>query len=252
VAVAVCNIVLDPILMFTCGMGIAGAGVATAASQALGAALYVWALTVQRPELQLLNALRLPTWVEVRPLRRRRTEPERALPASNSHADGRRSLTLNPGCGVQLRPLCASSAHLLMRNVSVMLTWMLAASLTARLGTAASAAHQIATQVGWPTPSLQLMVTRFAASLRTHNSPQRKEAQTTVSRSDTRFIQRFDSSAHGLVRRWRLIGYFPIHVLPPLCITGTHMFITSGTSTVMIQHHLHHVDGSTPTAPHCL
>jgi hypothetical protein len=22
--------------------------------------------------------------------------------------------------------------------------------------------------------------------------------------------------------------------------------------TVMIQHHLHHVDGSTPTAPHCL
>ena len=35
-------------------------------------------------------------------------------------------------------------------------------------------------------------------------------------------------------------------------ITGTHMFITSGTSTVMIQHHLHHVDGSTTTAPHCL
>jgi hypothetical protein len=30
------------------------------------------------------------------------------------------------------------------------------------------------------------------------------------------------------------------------------MFITSGTSTVMIQHHLHHVDGSTTTAPHCL
>jgi hypothetical protein len=33
---------------------------------------------------------------------------------------------------------------------------------------------------------------------------------------------------------------------PWFTITGTHMFITSGTSTVMIQHHLHHVDGSTP------
>jgi hypothetical protein len=39
---------------------------------------------------------------------------------------------------------------------------------------------------------------------------------------------------------------------PWFTITGTHMFITSGTSTVMTQHHLHHVDGSTPTAPHCL
>jgi hypothetical protein len=39
---------------------------------------------------------------------------------------------------------------------------------------------------------------------------------------------------------------------PWFAITGTHMFITSGTSTVMTQHHLHHVDGSTLTAPHCL
>ena len=39
---------------------------------------------------------------------------------------------------------------------------------------------------------------------------------------------------------------------PWFTITGTHMFITSGTRTVMIQHHLHHVDGSTTTAPHCL
>jgi hypothetical protein len=30
---------------------------------------------------------------------------------------------------------------------------------------------------------------------------------------------------------------------PWFTITGTHMFITSGTSTVVIQHHLHHVDG---------
>jgi hypothetical protein len=37
-------------------------------------------------------------------------------------------------------------------------------------------------------------------------------SSTTVSRSDIRLIQHFDSSAHGLVRGWRLIGYFPIHI----------------------------------------
>jgi hypothetical protein len=37
-------------------------------------------------------------------------------------------------------------------------------------------------------------------------------SSTTVSRSDIRLIQYFDSSALGLVRRWRLIGYFPIHL----------------------------------------
>jgi hypothetical protein len=42
-----------------------------------------------------------------------------------------------------------------------------------------------------------------------------KGSSTAVSRSDIRLIQHLDSSAHGLVRRWRLIGYFPIHLLPP-------------------------------------
>jgi hypothetical protein len=36
-----------------------------------------------------------------------------------------------------------------------------------------------------------------------------KGSSTTVSRSDIRFIQLFDSSAL-MVRRWRLIGFFPI------------------------------------------
>jgi hypothetical protein len=35
-------------------------------------------------------------------------------------------------------------------------------------------------------------------------------------------------------------------------ITGTHTFTTSGTRTLMIRPQLHHVDESTPTAPHCL
>jgi hypothetical protein len=36
-----------------------------------------------------------------------------------------------------------------------------------------------------------------------------------------RLIQHLDSSALGLVRRWLLIGYFPIHVLPPTRVTTT-------------------------------
>jgi len=63
-------------------------------SQALGAVMYIYALTVQRPELALLSDIRVPTWE-------------------------------------QLKPLCSSSVLLLLRNVSVMLTWLLAASVTA-------------------------------------------------------------------------------------------------------------------------
>jgi hypothetical protein len=42
-----------------------------------------------------------------------------------------------------------------------------------------------------------------------------KESSTTVSRSDTLLIQHLDSSAHGLLRRWLLIGYFPIQPYHP-------------------------------------
>ena len=41
-----------------------------------------------------------------------------------------------------------------------------------------------------------------------------KGSSTTVSRSDIRLIQPLESSALGLVRRWRLIGYLPIHLFP--------------------------------------
>ena len=37
----------------------------------------------------------------------------------------------------------------------------------------------------------------------------------TASRADTRLIRHLDSSAHGLVRRWLLIGSLPIHLLSP-------------------------------------
>jgi ankyrin repeat protein len=69
------------------------------------------------------------------------------------------------------------------------------------------------------TPSLipTVMVTRFAASLRTDNSPQPKEAQlTTVSRSNIRLNQHFDSSAQWsdgpeVAHKW----LFPYPILKP-------------------------------------
>jgi hypothetical protein len=50
-----------------------------------------------------------------------------------------------------------------------------------------------------------------------------KGSSTTVSRSDIRLIQYLDSSAHGLVRRWRLIGHFPIHLFPPSAQASRHL-----------------------------
>jgi hypothetical protein len=66
------------------------------------------------------------------------------------------------------------------------------------------------------TPSLIPTVNgNMVLSFSTHGQQSAaKGSLTTVSRSDIRLIQHLDSSAHGLVRRWRLIGYFPIHVLP--------------------------------------
>jgi hypothetical protein len=52
-------------------------------------------------------------------------------------------------------------------------------------------------------------------SFSTHGQhPAAKGSSTTVARSDIRLIQYLDSSARGLVRRWLLIGYFPIHLFP--------------------------------------
>jgi hypothetical protein len=48
-----------------------------------------------------------------------------------------------------------------------------------------------------------------------------KGSSTTVSRSDNiQLTSHFDSSAHGLVRRWLLTGCFAIHLVPPLAADG--------------------------------
>lgn len=67
-----------------------------------------------------------------------------------------------------MAPFLVSSGHLLVRNVSVMLTWILASSLAVRLGTVAAAAHQILSQVFWLaafvpeafTPVAQVLIAR--------------------------------------------------------------------------------------------
>jgi hypothetical protein len=58
------------------------------------------------------------------------------------------------------------------------------------------------------------MVTRFAASLRTDNCPQPKEAQP-LSQLDIRLLQHFDSSAL-VVWRWCLTGYLLILNYPQI------------------------------------
>jgi hypothetical protein len=96
------------------------------------------------------------------------------------------------------------------------------------------------------TPSLIPTVNRHTVrSFSTHGQQSAaKGSSTTVSRSDIRLIQHLDFSALGLVLGWSwlLIGYFP-----PLFTTHKIYHPQHGG-----QHHLHHVDESTPTAPHCL
>jgi hypothetical protein len=58
-------------------------------------------------------------------------------------------------------------------------------------------------------------VTRFAASLRTDISPQRKEARPLVSRSDIRLTQHLDSSALGLVPEVAHKWLFPCPLIYP-------------------------------------
>jgi hypothetical protein len=105
--------------------------------------------------------------------------------------------------------------------------------------------------------------TRGRGTIHTHLSPvtlcpQPKEAQP-LSQLDTRSIQHFDSTACGLmVRRWRLIGYFPILYYPQLEVPPRG-HLTSCRSNWQLHSSsppphplLAHVDESTPTAPHRL
>lgn len=79
--VAVTNIALDPLLMFAWGMGIKGAGVATAAAQWLGAGLYVYLLAAKHPQLRVFNNITIPTVEQVQ-AQLASTRPEGTAPPS--------------------------------------------------------------------------------------------------------------------------------------------------------------------------
>ncbi|KAK3267960.1 hypothetical protein CYMTET_23512 [Cymbomonas tetramitiformis] len=109
---ALANIVLDYWFLFVLGWGVAGAGLATAISQLLGAAAFLLLLTFRHPALQLWSKLRIPTVTEV-------------------------------------MPLVQSSLALVCRNLAVMSTWVNAARLVTGEGVVPAATHQILSQVFW-------------------------------------------------------------------------------------------------------
>jgi putative MATE family efflux protein len=103
------NLVLDPLLIFTAGMGIAGAAWGTVAAQWLGAGLFVYLLTVRhRVRLGIHLAL-----------------PDRAETAAFLRA----------------------AAHLAVRSGSLLAVFTLATAVAARVSDAAVAAHQVVFQV---------------------------------------------------------------------------------------------------------
>lgn len=102
------NLLLDPILIFGLGWGIAGAAVATVVAQWFGAVWFGWFLWHRRAEMGI--RLRLPTWDE-------------------------------------LQPLLGAGRALVIRTGSLLAVLTLATAVAARIDTTAVAAHQVLLQV---------------------------------------------------------------------------------------------------------
>lgn len=117
------NVVLDPILIFGLGWGLAGAGIASVVAQSAGAAMFMLALFTGRAGLAI--RLNTPRWVDMKEL------------------------------------ILAGSA-LFVRTLALVSTFTVATASAARLGVTEVAAHQVAVQV-WFFLSLVLDSVAIAA-----------------------------------------------------------------------------------------
>ena len=103
------NLILDPILIFALGWGIAGAAAATVIAQWTGALIFLWLLLVRH---------------------RREFGIELVLPRPS-----------------QMIPLIQIGGHLLLRTGALVATMTLATAVAARIGVVEVAAHQVAYQL---------------------------------------------------------------------------------------------------------
>lgn len=110
---AVLNLVLDPLLMFTFGMGIKGAAAATAYSQLGAAALYIWCLSKRR-----------------------------LLPQAQD-----RGYKIDVG-GV-VKSIIGANAAMLTKNFSMLVFYTAATSVATRIGAAHVATHQVCLSLFW-------------------------------------------------------------------------------------------------------
>ena len=117
------NVVLDPILIFGLGWGLAGAGIASVIAQSAGAAMFTWALVTGRTGLAI--RLSAPRWSDMKEL------------------------------------ILAGSA-LFVRTLALVSTFTVATASAARLGVTEIAAHQVAVQI-WFFLSLVLDSVAIAA-----------------------------------------------------------------------------------------
>lgn len=119
--ISVANLILDPLLIFGLGWGVAGAAVATAAAQWIGALWFLFILFRRAGVLPTQPAGDGETRVHIPPFAR-------------PHRD-------------ELLQLLRAGNLLVVRTLALMPTFTLATAVAARMGTAQVAAHLIASQL---------------------------------------------------------------------------------------------------------
>ena len=106
--VSLVNLILDPVLIWGVGLGLTGAGLASAVGQLLGGAAVLWLMASGRTGLPLVWGVPTPA---------------------------------------ELRPFLAAGSALTVRTLALVSTFTVATSMATRLGPVNVAAHQVASQV---------------------------------------------------------------------------------------------------------